>query len=177
MKQRREIDRLLLLRDSGELDDHKRLRIEREIASNPEVARISSEMENIKGLVRVPDEEAVVSEATIDAVLRAARKHHNQRRSGVAGDSFSWRPAIYSAAAALLLLSASLLIWQKLALNDTASDYAMLSLNWNSELDDQLSELDQIVTSTLLEYSDEIDAQRDLNSLARELINLEEAQI
>jgi len=177
MKNRKEIERLVLLRNSGELDDHKRIEIDERIASDPEVARLCSEMEEMKGLVRIKDEEALVPDKAIETIMHAARRRSRQRRTGVVGYSFSWRPAIYSAAAALLLLSTSLLFWQKLAPQAPSSNYAMLNLNWNSKIDEQLSELDQLVTSTLLEYSEEIDSQRDLNSLAREIINLEEAQI
>lgn len=176
MKNREEIEKLLL-RDSGEIGARDGEMLERELQADPELARISSEMQTLKRWARIDEEDARISDATRAAIDDAARRQQGARRAGSARYSASWRPAIYSAAAALMLLLAGALIWRQLLPQSAREDYAMLQLDWNSHVDDRLSELDQLVTTTLIEYSEEIDAQRDINSLASELLNLKEAKI
>lgn len=174
-----DMERLLLLKDSGEISAKDLRVLEETLAGKPEARGIADEIELLSNRARLDSSEARVSNASIAAIDLAARSHFGagrlRRTNGAAPFMRTWRPAIYSAAAALLLILSGALIWDRIP---TQREYQAQTsdFEWNAQIDKQLSELDEIVTTTLLEYSELADADRDADSLARELMEIEEME-
>jgi hypothetical protein len=179
MKNENEFEKLLLLKSSGELDAGQTRRLEELLESEPGLLKISAQNDAIMKMVRVDAEQTDLKPEVRDPILRAAERAASDRRlrARVAAIPARWRPALLSAAAALLALAAgSFLLLDK---RPGTGGSAMLDTLFvqTRELDAELKQLDQMLTSALLELAENYDTDRDAEALASELLRMEDMKI
>lgn len=180
---RKEIERLILLRESGEISAGDRKALERETARDSGgVTAIERELEAICAATRTTKSETAVDRSSIEAILKVARDDSARRQKSMIARmdrSFFqlWRPAITYAAAALFLLFISIPLWNHLTDRGGSGKTASVEIIWENDLDQNLNELDQEISLALLEYSELVDSDRNLDELASELIELKEEEI
>lgn len=179
----KDIEKLLLLRDSGELSHQDRRLLEDAISNEPErVARIDNELRSISALAASEEVETAMDRSVADAILEVARAKTKQRKSA-RNLTFKqpflnvWRPAITYAAAALFLLLASIPLWNHFSDTVSKRQAVAVKITWGKELEQNLSELDQEISLALMEYSELADSDRNIDELANELIKMKETEI
>ena len=179
----KELIKMMLLYDSGELDDKQRADFERQIKSNEDDLGLLSETRKLMRLARSSEEETAVDPAVVDRILS---RSVGNRKTAVAGKPrferkhfmHMWHPALISAAAALLLCVLIIPWSQRDRPESTAAGLSgQQAYPDDMNIDLQLLILNEEVSWALLEYASMADMDKDLDELADELIKLTEVEI
>lgn len=179
---RNELERLILLQRSGELSSRQERRLQKSLDSDLEARNLVDEIDAI-----CAGAATTRSETRDDAAQLAAIKHAGEREiarksktHGTLNANFyrMWRPAIASAAAALILLTLSYVAWLNQPRQDgeKANGVAVLA-DADLKIEEQLTELEQEIDLAWLEYSEITDRDKGIKELAEEYLEIKEQEI
>lgn len=175
----REIDKQLLLKSSGELGTGPAKRLEKLLAEDRDVRSVYEWNRQLMQTARCRDSEAQPNKSVKAAILGAAPSTARSKRTPQTTSlrRVSWRPAIYSAAAAVLLIFAGILVREEMRSTPSHVVAQTHVIGIESELDEELRQLDELATTTLLQLAESVDADRDVDAIANELIYMEDKEI